>query len=256
MWLPATPNMSPSDLWHGYGTDAGVIAFNPGAAALGTRIITTGDAVYKFTVSGWSDFLPQYGLCNGYMFWYSASGYWLYYANSNWIIHNKFPGYIPVTASDAWYQRSSLPFGDGVTGDFAATGTISGGAAKTATFSFSRWTSSTFLGVYAAAGGASGTKSLGCPRWKDASNVYYTRSSLKGDNGYYTYGAIYHHSSGWIIGTYGDAGGWYTGSEPSLTAPVTFTQTVTAATLTITFNDYIQGTDTIDERIGEIAIWR
>jgi len=276
--IPVIPNMTPSDLWSGAGNDAGVIAFASGATPIGARLITTGEVCYRFSVSGWSDFLPVYGVCNGYLYWYSESGRWLYYSSGKWVIHNRFPGYIPSAtlddstnkySGDAWYETDSLPFGDNATATFSPKGTFlndSGITGKLLTFQFPRWIAASTYGEYVIAGGQTGAspRIMGIARWIDDKGAYYLRSIGKtGD--YYTYGEIHYDNSTahWVIGTPGDAAGWYVGNEPVISGSVVFVSTLPEGSklspkenLTISFSDYVMGEEKSTVWLGEAAIWR
>lgn len=263
---PKIPSLSPDDLWFGSGADAGLIAFATGTSTIGRRVITAGDICYRFSVSGWNDFAPVYGSCNDYIFWYSSSGYWLYYIAENpgrWIIHNKFPGYIPVATVDGWYEAQTLPFGDGATTAFAVKGKQIG-EGKTVQFSFPRWFRATPFGRYGAAGGKSGEKALGLPRWQDGDGTYYVRSFSK-SAGRFSYEAIRYDvaAAAWVIGTPGSADGWFVGSEPVVSGSVVFyfmlpegSEAERKADLTISFVDYIAGNQVTTVWMGESAIWR
>lgn len=275
--IPAIPNMTPSDLWSGAPGDAGLIAFASGASAIGSRLITTGDICYRFSVSGWFDFVPAYGVCNGYVYWYSENGYWLYRASGMWIIHSRFPGYAPSATydddaaqwrGDGWYESSSLPFGDGASAVFALKGTHLNNytEGKTVSFKFPRWAGASIYGVYAAAGDQTGaaTRTMGLPRWIDGNGTYYLRSLEKTDEKY-VYGDIHYDATAgqWVIGTIGDASGWYVGGEPVTSGNVNFVHTLPEGSeeepgpdLVITFVDYVRGDEKQTAWMGEAAIWR
>ena len=237
-------------------------------------------------LSGVNEFIPTYKNINGYssyiqgsnVLWYDASTIW-----TTWIISTT-PGISPVEywlADDpvndpsgagsyqgtAFYTGTPPALGGSAT--FQARGSLRGttkdaysGTPITITTQYQRWESSTLYGKYTAAGGASGTKYCGLPQWKDGDDNAYVRSLTKTD-GKYSYGSISYNStySKWLIGTYGNVSGWYEGSEPSKTSPVTFTFTVpdgselTGTNKTITFDEYVKGENTEIVLLTEASRW-
>jgi hypothetical protein len=104
---------------------------------------------------------------------------------------------------------------------------------------------------------------LGLALFKDQFDVEYLES-LDGTR----YGVIYEDGTGWIIGSRGSASGWYTGTEPDVDTPVTFTRQKTETgsypgpeNLTITFDSYQLGENTtrnttgVKTYIGQVGLW-
>lgn len=205
---------------------------------------------------------------------------------SRWIISPYTPGILPVEywlptdpinapGGAGHYQGSAFYAGTppalGGTATFQARGYNRGetldsyeGASVTMTTKYERWESSTLYGEYTAAGGASGTKYCGLPQWKDGSGDTYIRSLTKTNYGKYSYGSISYNAtySKWLIGAYGSASGWWEGSEPSKTSPVTFTFKVpegselTGANKTIAFDKYVKGENSETIYLCEAATWK
>lgn len=101
---------------------------------------------------------------------------------------------------------------------------------------------------------------MGCPRWKDSSGNTYIRS-LEKVLGRWNYGAIHYENGKWLIGSVGAVNGWYEGSEPSLTSSVIFRfckpegSEVMGSDRTVTFVDRVEGGNTAEALLGEVAIW-
>jgi hypothetical protein len=105
---------------------------------------------------------------------------------------------------------------------------------------------------------------IGLPEWEDGAAKIY-RMNWEGTR----YGAVYHDGTGWVIGTRDSEAGWYTGSEPSKTAPVTFTRQKTETgqypgegNLTLTFERYVVGPykahmfgDETQTYIAQVGLW-
>lgn len=98
---------------------------------------------------------------------------------------------------------------------------------------------------------------IGLPQWTDGDGRTYTQS-LDGES----YGAARHDGTGWVIGTRDSPGGWYTGSEPDVDAPVTFTRQKTAegvypgpGDLTLTFAEYVVGPNTAEVWVASVGLW-
>lgn len=102
---------------------------------------------------------------------------------------------------------------------------------------------------------------VGVPRWTDGDGREYVRSVFVRAAGY-EYGPVYRVGAQWIIGTVGDEAGWWVGSEPSLTAPVTFVFTVPAGSSVtgddrvLTWQDYVAGSERREVWLTEIGIMR
>ncbi len=57
---------------------------------------------------------------------------------------------------------------------------------------------------------------LGSPFWLDGQEQRYVRSISRDGSGKYTYGRVRFSNGRWLIGAYGNAGGWWEGEEPQI----------------------------------------
>lgn len=262
-------------IWRGTGNDKGYFAFYAGSGWGG--YVISKDFTFSLKVDS-DTFAPTYSAINGQMYWKGTRGNIYQSRVYGWVYssYSYFAGYEPTETStydsssksykydgDYFYTFSSLPNSE--TKEVTLTGRGKyNGTTKTLTAYWERWTSKKEFGEYAAAGGASGTKYLGVPRFKGSNGVYYIRSA-KRSGSYFKYGEISYSLSKWkwLIGDYGSAKGWHeSSSEPSTTGTVTFTFTknegsdVEGSDITVSFVDYVKGPDTSTVYLGEVAIWR
>ena len=81
------------------------------------------------------------------------------------------------------------------------------------------------------------------------------------DGVHYTYGAIHYEGGKWVIGTIGDANGWWEGQEPNIENSITFQfkknddSQATGTDKTVIFEEYAAVTEKKEIYLGEIAIW-
>ena len=168
-----------------------------------------------------------------------------------------YTGTIPTTytSSNIWQARG---FGRGnVYGEYTGT-------PITIDTYFEYWKAvDVYLGEYKPQGDATGdSKWFGNPQWKDQNNKVYIRSTNKISNKY-TYGDIYYDAtnSKWIIGTYNNPTGWWEGYEPIKNSSVIFlfkvplNSELTGEDLTISFDQYVLGSDTQTIYLGEVSRW-
>ena len=280
---PKTPNGYPSannsEMWVGTGNDRGFVVFRADrqwrmAKTLNGSVGGAGSAtLFPAIVVDGVKLWPVYRDCGGFLYfsnnaravWFVEGIGWVYMGNGS-------PGYVPEEytdengdpAGDDFYTVSfPYSYSDDTVLQLKPRGRLSGGTEKTATFFWERWDGPTTgfpFGAYNPKGGASGTKVMGCPRWRDGSGNYYIRS-LKQVLGKWSYGAIHYENGKRLIGSVGAVNGWYEGSEPSLTSSVTFRfckpegSEVTGSDRTVTFVDRVEGEDTTEALLGEVAIW-
>jgi hypothetical protein len=166
-------------------------------------------------------------------------------------------GHIYTPADDeAWWSYSgATPYS--ATYTKRCTATADATAAITA---WPRWESSTQFGEYSPQGGATGTRIIGLPYWHDGEATEYIRSlEASGANSTYLYGDVYYSAiaEAWVIGTPGDAAGWWVGLEPSTSGTTTFVHTGEEPDIVLTFQGYAAGANAGESiYIGEAAIWR
>ena len=269
--IPAVPYgfAVPDGYWCGEGTDKGVFAFQ-GASGWGNYVMTDGSFIPSLKV-GSSSLSPVYSSVNGYVHW-KGSGSVYYSLAYGWVYMPStiFPGYDPVEdweseegetvwTGDDFYCFSSFPTGEDKTVALEGRGKSYG---KTLEMSctWKRWTSTREFGKYEAAGGASGEKFLGLPRFSGGGE-YFVRSYAK-TSGHYTYGRIRHVSSKWVIGEIGSDSGWHEGEEPSKEGSVTFRfcrnegSEAKGSDIAVSLKDYVEGDETAASYLGEAAIWR
>lgn len=271
---PIIPNWSiQRGIWRGVGVDDGLIAFNTNNYNFGYYVITQNLWAYQLKIDS-AVYSPIFSDVNGYIYWQYSSNY-LYYSRSyGWILHNRFPGYEPKEKynsetkqydGDAFHAGNIPNANDGATSYLQPRGTNrnSGGVNRTIAFQFPRWQSVKRMqfGEYEPKGGLSGKKYMGIPRWRDNYYTYYERS-LEKKNGKFSYGAVSYTNGKWLIGEANSPAGWCEGEEPSRDKSVTFRfckpegSTIYGYNRTLTFIDYVQGSETTPAYMGEVAIWR
>lgn len=267
----------------GQGTDDGFIAYLPNETLTALNVYTVSTTVsYQLTYSG-NTFTRQFGLINERP-WYRGVYDQIYYTPSyGWVLMSvsTFPGYAPVEwkdNSDVWqgdtfYTAATIP-GLAATTDVVFTGR---GVHKrtdpvptaTVAFSWPRWckTEDTTVpyGVYTAVAdsGATGTKTVGNPSWKDAGGNVYMRSIAK-VAGHYEYTGLTYNSDVdlYVIGTIGSESGWWVGDEPYIGGNRTLTfgkpdgSGITGANKLLTWNGYIPGNVLTTVYMGEIGVYR
>lgn len=270
---PTIPGFSiQRGVWRGTGPDEGLVAYNTNNSSF-NFLMTQNLWAYQLKADG-SVYSPEFNDVNGYIYWRSGSSY-LYYSRSfGWVLHNRFPGYEPKEVynsetrqyeGDAFHAGSLPGVSDGASSYLRPRGTNrnSGGANKNIYFYFPRWQSvkRTLYGEYEPKGDVTGKKYFGFPRWRDNSHNYYVRS-LEKKNRKFSYGGIRYQDGRWLLGEINSPTGWWEGLEPSKTSPVTFRfckpqdSTITGSNRTVSFYDYVQGTETAVAYMGEVAIWR
>ena len=139
----------------------------------------------------------------------------------------------------------------------------------TVSMSFEFWkkdTSSTSMsgpvyGVYIKNTDNSDKKIIGSPQFKDENDEHYVKSLYKDESDHYTYGAIHYDSGKWVIGSIGDANGWWEGQEPNIENSVTFQfkknddSEATGTNKNISFEEFTALNEKKEVYLGEIAIW-
>lgn len=224
---------------------------------------------------------PMANPVNGYPAWVGGGSHHLYHDGSGYIlrpvgrlgerrpVYDEF-FYKEENEEEAYWISSSSGHPSGIT--LTPKGTATGNC----TFSLSswpRWTCDALCGIYTPLGGATGNKVVGLPRWGNwATGDKWIRSLVRSGD-YWMYEAqtakpdiMYDASRGlWMIGTYGsDAGWWESADEPSTGVGRIFHWTVRVGqvdppegeNMTIAFVDYVLGSNTQANFIGEAAIWR
>ena len=122
---------------------------------------------------------------------------------------------------DAYYYSSDLPEFFGGSANFEARGSIHGDAdIVVETSDPPRWESDTVLGVYEPVSGATGTRAVGNPEWRNFVKGSMVRSNSPDTLGRYKYylggQAIQWnaYASAYVLGVYGSAAGWHEMAEP------------------------------------------
>ncbi len=270
--MPTVPGFYISDnIWTGTGKDAGLIAFvcSPYGA-----VMTKNELCYSLNIDG-STAAPVYSSVNGYIYW--GTGRYLYYSSTyGWIISNKFPGYEPQETYDSETKKyegdlfwsGTMPaLGDGASSMFEPRGTgknqDSGISPLEVKPSFPRWQSSSgVFGEYLPMEGNTGEKYLGVPQWQGDNKELFTRSQAQDSSGHYTYGRIYYSGETWLIGEQGAEDGWWEGKEPQMDGTVVFhfktlpESEAIGENISVSFKEYVAGTETASVFLGEVAIWR
>ena len=95
-----------------------------------------------------------------------------------------------------------------------------------------------------------------------SSTGYYTYYNVIAGNSYASRNIYYRTTlSKWLIGVYGSTSGWWEGAEPSITSPTTFTFTVpegsevTGTNITVTYDQYVKGIDTLTFYVGNTGVF-
>lgn len=272
------PSLNLSEMWIGQGTDANMLVFRAGSQwrmvrnNVSSSEATGSAAMLPAVVVNGSKLYPIFRDCGGYLYFSNGSRTLWFVEGIGWVyMADGAPGYVPeeytnedgATVGDNFYVVQSFRYSDGAIITLKPRGALSGGTDLQATFSWQRWDGPTTglpFGSYEGKEGASGTKEMGCPRWKDSSGNTYIRS-LEKVLGRWNYGAIHYENGKWLIGSVGAVNGWYEGSEPSLTSSVIFRfckpegSEVMGSDRTVTFVDRVEGENTAEVLLGEVAIW-
>lgn len=294
--FPTIPyfTMQSRSLLVGTGNDLGFIAYNTSEQGW----VISKKIGYNITLSNGEVLEPVFQDVNGYCYW-TNSKYLLYYTSKyGWVLlqrfrainlqieRDRFPGYVPVEYSyvndssgrTVWrgdtFYTGGIPSETSTT-TFTPRGTLKDTSSGTTTdpltaeMVFEYWkknTSSTSMsgpvyGVYINNKNASNRKIIGSPQWKDGNGESYVKSLYPQEDGKYTYGTIHYENEKWLIGTVGDANGWWEGQEPSIDNSITFhfrkndDSEATGTDKTITFEEYAAVTEKKEIYLGEIAIW-
>jgi len=254
-------------------TDSEKVAYKSNMSSKWIIVPTTQAYPWDCAITFNSDTLqPNVTPIHGYPAWVGAT-YCMYRRYSRWVVRIKANLALLTTplSTETWWEYTGYFDPHSVT--FTKRGAATADKSSSIT-AWPRWESTTQFGEYAAAGGASGTVTIGLPQWKSF-GVDYPRSIVKVD-GYYTYGTLVYDTthSKYIIGTYGSASGWWEGGAPSLETTWTFAFTVPVDSeveeddILLYWDAYVMGdsegtlnalgTALIDRPtyIGEAAIWR
>lgn len=281
------PHALLTPLFFGVDKDADYVAYLPSEEEVSLNVYTISEMPTYALRVGSSTLAPQSGKINSKP-WYrsSVSAQQIYYTPEfGWILMSTsyFPGYVPheyqdkydTWQGDAFYSSLVLPkSSDGEPVDFVGRGPfLNNDPVPSAAVSFwwPRWIKSTATddpcGIYTPAPGTpvTGSKVIGLPQWTDNWGRTYTRSLDKFD-GRYTYGAVHYHDdvfATWVIGTVGNAGGWWVANiEPSTSGAVTYKFTVpigsevTGEDITLTFSRYVLGSHAAPAYMGELGVYR
>lgn len=187
-----------------------------------------------------------YFILNTKNYW-SGGGLYLWWdSDASKYTISSYLGY-GTESTDSYWTRATIE------GTYAKQGT----AASDKTVAFDAivgWESATLIGSYTAVGGETGTKTVGLKNFTDGDAVAYLQSAVKSGS-YFTYGSIYHDGTGWVIGTR-SVGEWWSGTEPDVTTPVTFTAEGDAvANKTITFDSYVSNSNKVTGYLMEVATY-
>ncbi len=258
------PETDASAVMIGSGADANRVAYYSSELSLWILVNVGSAYPYDCTITfNGATLIPNIKPVHGRPAW--VGSYCIYWdpIDMQWVARSGvFLGYFLNSSQDEeWWSYSGVtPYSGTYTARGAATQNKD--AAITA---WPRWECATQFGEYTAAGGASGTRIIGLPYWADELNAKYVRTLNKiggspiFGGGHYGYGAVYYHiaSSAWVIGTPGDAAGWWVGSEPSTSSTTTFVHTEEEPDIVLTYQGYAAGLNHVSSRyIGEAAIWR
>ena len=297
MLFPTIPNftMNARTFLVGTGNDLGFIAYNTEQQGW----IISKKIGYKINLSNGEVLEPVFQDVNSYCYW-TNSKYLLYYTSQyGWVLlqrfralnlnveRDRYPGYVPIEYSyfddsderTVWrgdtFYTGEIPT-EGSTTTFTPRGWLKDTSAGTTTdpitvsMSFEYWkkdTSSTSIsgpvyGVYIKNTDNSDKKVIGSPQFKDENNERYVKSLYPQEDGvHYTYGAIHYEGGKWVIGTIGDANGWWEGQEPNIDNSTTFyfrkndDSEATGTDKIISFEEYAAVTEKKEIYLGEIAIW-
>jgi len=266
-----------------------LVAQNPsGEITSGYWVGKGGDAGYyvyqfdgKWVMStlfgpGWKDdagdvFSPNYAIVNGQVF-FESDGYYLFYDLAfGWIIKpNLAPGYEKFACSDesdastGHYQGAEFWSGELADGEIFnergyERGSVQGlyaGSQITLSAYFPRFESDSQFGEYLAAGGESGSRFFGVPRWINGS-AKYERSATKTD-GRYSYGSIrWIDAAGvYALGSYGSSKGWLQsasapepGSDWTLSFAAPDDSDATGSSVLLSWDAWAEGSET-----GEVLL--
>lgn len=163
--------------------------------------------------------------------WWAGDGAVVYRAPGGWIYSTALgAGWPPVEwydeeteewHGDAYYFSDHLPEFFGGSANFEARGSIHGDAdIVVETSDPPRWESDTVLGVYEPVSGATGTRAVGNPEWRNFVEGSMIRSNSPDTLGRYKYylggQAIQWNAdaSAYVRGVYGSAAGWHEMAEP------------------------------------------
>lgn len=263
--IPSVPGITyGEDFFCGVYQDRGRYAFQTN---LGHIIAES--AAYWLDVDG-EIYTPVFEEINKYIYWKNGDDYIYYSYVYGWIKADRIPGVDPVE----YYDEEKGEY----SGDMFWSGNIpqenipemfvprgynrNNRNPLTVKFYWPRWQSEEKFSEYWPNFDSEEVLHLGIPRWRElGSNVEYLRSINKID-GNYTYGTIYYSNGKWLIGVENSSEGWWEGEEPSTTHDVVF-HFVTLdgasspnADVMIAFDRYIQGNETLDVYLAEVAIWR
>lgn len=201
----------------------------------------------------------SYFTLNGKNYW-SGDGLYLFYDSSEGYVISSSLGY-GLEAGDTWWKSSG-----GIEGNYVeqldpedeSEPTIKVVSIKPIV----GYVGDTLLGKYqeldefGVVNPAGAILYVGLKKFIDdqSTPVYYTQSESEVD-GHYSYGAVRHDGTGWIIGTR-NSGAWWTGTEPDVDNPVTFTKQGTAETdITVTFNSYVANTSKTSVYFTEVSTY-
>lgn len=163
--------------------------------------------------------------------WWAGDGAVVYYAGGGWIYSTALgAGWPPVEwydeenetwHGDAYYFSDDLPEFFGGAANFEARGSIHGDAdIVVETSDPPRWESDTVLGVYEPVSGATGTRAVGNPEWRNFVEGSMIRSNSPDTLGRYAYRlagrviAWRGDAGAYVLGEYGSAAGWHAMAEP------------------------------------------
>ena len=197
--------------------------------------------------------------------WLGAEGIMCYsFISGNYqIVPNDWAAAIANPPENvSWWSCPGSAHSGTWTGHGTATGTKTSDVTT-----WARWQCASPVGVYEPAGGATGNRVVGTPKFIDGAGKTYTKI-IHTESVYFpppfNYGdAKYVVGTGWVIGSINDATGWWVSTtEPSVLSPTTFTFTkpsgseITGSNIVLTFLEYILGNQTKTLLLGEAAIWR
>lgn len=201
-----------------------------------------------FSVDG-SDLATVFRTYNGKRYYTGSVGYLWYDSDSAMYILSSKLGYI---YNDEEYWECATRVGTYESSE-------SGGVSKTVTETLAGYqkdtAGGTIAGSYTEIGGTD-KKYIGVEKYKDQYNHIFIQSLTEEYEDEYRYaesgstavGTIYNDGTGWVIGTRDSEAGWYEGSQPDISSPVTFTKQKTPTgsypdydSLTITFDSHIIG---------------
>lgn len=274
--FPTLPlfNMSSTTLMVGRETDNNLFAYQVN----GKGWIISNAIGYNIKMNGSRILKPVFQDVNNCCYW--TDNYYYLYSEPKFgwmLINGKFPGYTPMEyqyrndkGETLWggdnFYTGSFPSESG-SRSFSVRGALRNSSSNqpvTLEVEFNYWQKDSNInspyGVYYPHGNVTGERIIGLPEWNDHSQRY-TRS-LNRENGYYRYGDIHYDNGKWLIGSVGDANGWWEGDEPQVNKSTIFRfmknedSEVTGSNKTISFDKYVAGNEKQYIYIGEAAIWR